>query len=295
MALSAISDDSMLQAPTNLEQLETIMQSRRQSDYVVPREVGIEKDPQMIAPVIEAKSAIAIDLETGAILYKKNAFERLPIASITKLMTALVAVENIEYPEEFIKVPYEATVVGGASLHLIQHEQLSFKDILTGMIVRSGNDAAITLATRVAGTVEAFVEMMNNRAQDLGLIDTKFANPMGYDNIDNYSTAYELTILAKEALKHDVIKKAARQKYGIISSRTGRFDHEFYSTNKLLSSYLKITGLKTGTTDLAGQSVVLVSEYTKNPVLVVVLNSPDRFQESKVLIDWVYEAYNWPK
>jgi len=293
MALSTISSDSMLQTPKSMEELKTIMDSQQAAHYTVPREKNIIKDPQMIRPIIKAKSAIVVDLETGSILHKKNAFERLPIASLTKMMTALIIAEEVKDFDIFVKVPHAATQVGGSSMHLKEGEILTIRDLMKGLLIPSGNDAAITLAMHSSGSVEAFVEKMNNRAQELGLIDTHFANPMGFDNENNYSTSYELTILAKEALKHIIIKETVSKPYAYVSSISGKFEHRMFSTNKLLDTYLKIRGIKTGTTEGAGASLVTLAEFADHPIIAVTLNSPDRFQESKVLLDWAYRSYTW--
>jgi D-alanyl-D-alanine carboxypeptidase len=249
----------------------------------------------MINPIIEAKSAIVVDVDTGAILYKKNAFERLPIASITKLMTAIITLENQENIYEFTKVPSTVNQIGGSSMHLVPYEQVKTVDLLKGLLLPSGNDAAFTLAQKVAGSTAKFVEMMNEKAKSLGLIDTSFANPMGFDDEDNFSTAYEVTLLAKESLKHDIIKKITSMPKATVFSRTGKFEHEMYNTNKLLNSYLDVRGLKTGRTDEAGASLSAYADHRGHEIISVVLNSPNRFQETKVLLDWVYQSYTWPE
>jgi len=251
------------------------------------------KDPHFIEPLLDASSVIAVDLETETILHEKNAHERRQIASITKLMTAIVILEENE-PGETVTVSENAASTEGSSMYLRAGEEIALENLIYGMIINSANDAAITLAEHNAGNVDAFVEKMNKKALSLGLINTHFANPVGLDDPENYSSAYDVAKLAIQAYKHKFIRHSAKMKELEVKSTNGQLIHQLKSTNVLLDSYLNIKGLKTGRTDGAGLCLTSVAENkTENQIITVVLNSPDRFRETKILIDWVFRAYTW--
>lgn len=251
------------------------------------------KNPEMIAPIIGASSAIVIDLKTGEILFEKNPNSQRAIASITKLMTILITLEE-ENLEDIATISSNASNQTGSSMGLRTNEKISVKNLLLGAIIQSGNDAAVALAEHNAGTVEAFVKKMNKRAQELGLINTQFKNPSGLDQSGHYSSSYDLSILGTEVYKYPFIKEAAKTKELKVYSENSTYTHSLETTNKLLDSYLKIKGLKTGQTLQAGLCLITIAENnSQNEILTVVLNSPDRFQESKALIDWTFRAYTW--
>lgn len=251
------------------------------------------KKPELIAPVIEAEGSIAMDIETGTILYAKNENKRLPIASITKLMTTLIIIEENKL-DEVVTVSKNATGTEGSRMQLKSGEEITVENLLYGALIHSANDAAIALAEHNAGTVSNFVDKMNNRAVELGLINTHFANPIGLDSKQNYSSALDIATLAQFIYHNKFIKKAAKIKELEVKSVSGKFTHKLTTTNDLLDSYLKIKGLKTGQTKDAGLCLVSIAENEKgNEIITIVLNSPSRFQETKILVDWVFRAYNW--
>jgi D-alanyl-D-alanine carboxypeptidase len=254
------------------------------------------KKEAFISPVIEAKSSIAMDNKTGVILYEKNSHERRQIASITKLMTATVILEDLKEGEisNIVTVSKLANIEDGSQMFLRAGEQITIENLLYGLLINSANDAAITLAEYNAGSVEKFVEKMNKKAISLGLLDTHFQNPVGLDNTQNYSSAYDVAKLARYAYKNEFIKKATPIKEMKVQSVGQKYTHELKTTNELLDSYLKIKGLKTGTTEKAGLCMAAVAENDNgNDIITVVLGSPARFTESKILIDWVFRAYIW--
>lgn len=251
------------------------------------------KKPELIAPVIEAEGSIAIDIETGTILYAKNENKRLAIASITKLMTTLIIIEENKL-DEVVTVSKNATGTEGSQMQLKPGEEITVENLLYGSMIHSANDAAIALAEYNAGTVSNFVDKMNNRAVELGLINTHFANPIGLDSSQNYSSALDIAKLAQFIYHNKFIKKAAKIKELEVKSASGKYTHKLTTTNDLLNSYLKIKGLKTGQTREAGLCLVSIAENEKgNEIITIVLNSPARFQETKILVDWVFRAYNW--
>jgi len=242
-------------------------------------------------PVVEATSAMVMDVETGATLFAQNIDDKRAMASTTKLMTALVVLDECLLSEvvtvQATDVAIEPNIMG-----LAIGEQVLVEDLLWGLLINSGNDAALTLARHAGGSVDQFVEMMNEKAEALGLTGTHYANPHGLDAPGHHSTARDLAILAREALQDDLIAKIVSYKSATVYSTDGSRSYYLKNTNKLLDSYLPIKGLKTGFTDEAGQSVIELAD-NGHKIIAIVLNSPDRFQESKILIDWAYDNYYW--
>lgn len=251
------------------------------------------KNPTHISPLIDAESSIVTDLKTGTTLYEKNSHKKLQIASITKLMTALIILEETDL-NEIALVSANAANTGGSAMMLQTNEKIAVENLLYGAIIHSANDAAVALAEHNAETTEKFVEKMNQKAKEIGLSNTHFSNPIGLDDPMNYSSAYDLAKLAKYVYEYDFIKHAAILKELEVKSVSGKYVHKLESTNELLGSYLKVKGLKTGKTDAAGLCLISVAENdTGNDIITVVLNSPARFTETKILIDWTFRAYNW--
>ncbi|MBT3704506.1 D-alanyl-D-alanine carboxypeptidase [Candidatus Peregrinibacteria bacterium] len=254
--------------------------------------IPIKKDGY-ISPVINAHSSVAIDNQTGEILFEKDLHTKRQIASITKLMTAIIILEENDL-DSIVTVSPEVKYADGSEMFLHTGEQITVENLMYGLIINSANDAAVALAEFNAGSVEAFVEKMNKKALSLGLLDTHFQNPIGYDNSHNYSSAYDVAIMARYVYQKPFVKKAAAIKELEVTSVDNAYTHKLESTNELLDSYLNIKGLKTGHTDQAGLCLVAIAENeNQNDIISVVLNSPARFTESKILIDWIFRAYIW--
>ncbi len=255
------------------------------------------KKNSAIQPEIEAKSAIAMDLDSGVILYEKNIREQLPMASLTKIMTAILILESHDLSEVVtIEENYgnlkEDEV--GVRIWLRQYEKITVENLLISLLVRSAGDSALALATYHSGSVEAFIDEMNAKAKILNLKDTHFLNPIGLDADGHYSSAYDLSILTKYALRKQTFRNIVKIKKATVKSTNGKIAHEFNSTNYLLNSYLDIQGVKTGTTDEAGESLINLARNNYGyEIITVLLNSPDRFQENKSMIDWVFRSYQW--
>ncbi len=245
-------------------------------------------------PVIEAKSALLMDLDTGTLLYEKNAYEPMPMASLTKIMTATLILESHKLDEVVtVKDIYQDEQLG-VRVWLQQYEKITVGSLLTALLVHSAGDAAMALADYHSGSVEKFVEEMNDRAKELNLNYTSFENPIGLDDEQQYSSAFDLAILTKYALNNKDFRRIIRLPRAIVTSTDGKIKHAFESTNYLLNSYLDIRGVKTGTTDGAGQSLINLARYqNQKEVILVLLNSPSRFQESKRLIDWGSRNFKW--
>lgn len=253
-----------------------------------------EHDTDNIAPILKAKSVLAVDLKNGMLLYENNGYEHLPIASITKLMTVTIVLEENKL-SDVITIPKTVSQVEGSKIWLSPGEKISLENLVYAAMIPSANDAAYSLAyNNTKGDIPAFVDKMNQKAQELGLHDTHFTNPIGLDDPGNYSSAYDLSILGRYIYNKDFIRKAAVLKEMDISSTNGKLTHHLKTTDDLLGSYLKVLGLKTGTTDLAGECLVSIIENDKgNDILTVVLGSHSRYDETKILADWVFRTFNW--
>lgn len=248
---------------------------------------------ESLAPDIKAKAALVMDYDTGLILYGKDIYEKLPIASLTKIMTAIIILEHHEL-SEVVTIESDFAGLEGVRIWLRKWEKLTVEDLLKALLIPSAGDAAIALAEYHSGSVEAFVKEMNERAKELNLIHTRFINPIGLDAEGHYSSAYDLAILSKYALHFQAFRNVVKMDEALISSVDDKFKHQLNSTNYLLNSYLDIQGVKTGTTDGAGQSLInLARNEQGREVIAILLNSPARFQENKSMIDWTFRSYRW--
>jgi serine-type D-Ala-D-Ala carboxypeptidase (penicillin-binding protein 5/6) len=241
-------------------------------------------------PDIGAKAALIADLNSNKILYSKNSLTKLPIASLTKLMTALIIVSEHDL-NEIVTVPTQATQIGGASINLTPNQEITIENLLKSILIQSGNDAAVTLAIHNAGTIENFVNKMNSKATELNLRNTSFANPMGFDDPNNYSTVQDLYYLAKTVYSYPEIQVIANTSTETIYSIDKSISHKLINTNLILDSYLNIGGLKTGTTPLAGGCFIGITKQTQNPKLSIVLGSTNRFLDTKIMIDWAKNTF----
>lgn len=243
------------------------------------------------APVVSAKALLIKDLATGTFLLQKDANLSLPIASTTKIMTALVA--DKYFKQNDILTVSKNSLTGGSTVGLNLDESLSFRSLLYGMLLNSGNDAAYTIANNYPGSLPAFVAAMNQEVQSLGLRNTHFDNPAGFDSPKHFSSAADLAIISEEALKQADLARVFATKETDILSLDKKYDHHLVNLNKLLSSVSGVLGIKTGTTDLAKENLVTLVERNGHRVLFVLLGSNDRFSETIKLINWVYNNFTW--
>ncbi len=258
-----------------------------------PNLFGIKKDTNALAPVIAAKGAIVMDVNTQAILYQKNAFMHMPIASITKLFTAMAVLDQEPDLSRVITVDKFAADMPASKIYLKPGDKLTLHSLLQASLIPSANDATQALVDGVFGTTETGLAKINEKVQELGLINTHIATPIGFDNPDNYSTPFELTKAVYHLYQnYPTILDLVKEKNLTITSKLGN-TYQLRSTNQLLGSYIDIEGLKTGTTPEAGESFVSIGSYQGRKFITVVLNSPDRFQETKVLYEWVTRHYHW--
>jgi len=261
------------------------------SQFIQPEPV---RDILYPDPIINATSAIAIDLDTEKVLFAKDADRQLPMASITKIMTTLIVLNNKSNLDEVYTVPEAATQVTGSRMYLAVGERITINNLLKGALIESANDAAYTLAEDTFGSQAQFITAMNKYAETINLTGTHFANTWGMDDKNHYSCARDLAHLTSVALQNTVFRNIVSVKQTTVTDISGKFQHNLNNTNKLLGKYANIVGGKTGTTDNAGESLVVAAKGESNQtVIVVLLNSPDRFTEGKTLLDWALKAYNW--
>lgn len=237
---------------------------------------------------ISASSAIVMDVKTGRILFKKNIHVKKPMASTTKIMTALLALEKTKL-EEVVKIPQKAVGIEGSSIYLQNNERISMQDLLYGLMLRSGNDAATAIALHIGGSVDKFSDLMNKRARELGAINTNFTNPHGLHHISHYTTAYDLALIAREALKNKDFSKIVQTKLWVADREGYKY---FYNKNKILTQYTGGNGVKTGYTKAAGRCLVTSATRNGMQLVCVVLNAPNWFEDSYQLLDHAFETYD---
>ena len=236
------------------------------------------------APQLSARSAVLLDGTTGRILCAKDAEHESLIASTTKIMTGLLAAESCD-PAQVVTVPPEAAGIEGSSLYLRAGEQVTVRELLYGLMLQSGNDAAVALAVTCAGNQEAFVRQMNARARELGLRHTHFDNPHGLDSETHYSTAEDLGRLAMAALENDLFREVVSTKSITIGSRS------FVNHNKLLRLYDGAMGVKTGYTKKAGRILVSAAERGGRRLIAVTISDPDDWNDHIKLLDCGFSQY----
>lgn len=238
------------------------------------------------APTVTATSALAVDFETGDRLLEKDADRPLAPASTAKLMTALVVVEQTPLDEAAVVTPH-AAATEGSRMGLTAGERLTVGELLKGLLIPSGNDAAVALAEHVAGSEADFVTMMNARAQALGLKNTHFVNVHGLDAPGQTTSAADLAVIAKTVLQSPAVA-------AIVQTRSENVaGHPLQNTNELLGTYPGADGVKTGTTDEAGECLVASVSRDGRRTLLVELGSTERFVDATKLLDYVRDAYAW--
>lgn len=248
-----------------------------------------------------AESAILIEASTGKILFEKNSHEKLSPASMTKMMSMLLVMEAIENDvikwDDIITVSQRASSMGGSQILLEVGEKMSVEDLFKGVAVGSANDAVVALSEAVAGSVEEFVEMMNKRASELGLTDTNFKNPHGLDEVNHYSSAHDMSIIARELLKHEKVLEFSSIYEDYLRKGT---DREFWlvNTNKLVRFNPIVDGLKTGYTKTAGYCLTATANKNNMRLIAVVMKEPDtttRNSEVTEMLDYGYAKYKLEK
>jgi D-alanyl-D-alanine carboxypeptidase len=232
-----------------------------------------------------ASSAILMEAESGRILYGENIRERRLIASTTKLMTALVALESGHQLDEVVTVDAAWVGVEGSSLYLQAGEEITLEALLYGLLLRSGNDAALAIAGYCGESVEGFVAQMNEKAVQLGMVDSHFSNPNGLNADDHYASAYDMALLARACLENETLRTITATKSITLGNRT------FTNHNKLLWRYEGCIGMKTGYTEKAGRTLVSAAERDGMTLICVTLNDPDDWADHTALFQYGFQTY----
>lgn len=237
-----------------------------------------------------AESAALIDVASGRLLVSKNGDKQMRIASLTKIMTAITAIEHGTLSDP-VKVSSKAAGKEGSSIYLQAGEEMSLENMLYGLMLRSGNDAATAIAEHVGGSLEGFVHLMNEKAAIVGMTRTQFKNPSGLDEEGHYSTANDLARLTAYAMRNPVFREIVKTKTKTAPNPHEEWDYKWYNKNKMLSIYEGADGVKTGYTKLAKRC--LVSSATRNgqQLAVVTLNDPDDWLDHRKLLDYGFQYY----
>jgi D-alanyl-D-alanine carboxypeptidase (penicillin-binding protein 5/6) len=239
-------------------------------------------------PVVNATAAVLIDQTTGKMLYAKNSDMIMAPASTTKIMTAIIGIEqgNLDQP---VVVSAAAAAKAGSSMYLVQNEKLTLKDLLYGLLIVSGNDAATAIAEHIAGSESKFAEMMTAKARSLGLKHTQFKNSSGLPARNHYTTAYDLAMIARYALQNNLFSQIVKTKVATVPSYKKGETQQLVNHNKLLWRYPYTTGIKTGYTAKAGKCLVASAERNKTTLIAVVLKSSTMYTDSKKLFEYGFK------
>ena len=240
---------------------------------------------------VSAAAAAVIAGDTGEIIYALNENDRMPMASTTKIMTALLLCEYGGLERE-ISVTEEMTRVEGSSMGLLPGDTVSLRALLYGLLLASGNDAANTVAIVLGGSVDAFVEQMNRRAAQMGLKNTHFATPSGLDADDHYTTALELALLAREAMKNPDFAAAAGTEYETVYYGNPPYRRGLKNHNRLLREFNGAVGVKTGFTKKSGRCLVSAARRDGKYVIAVTLNAPDDWNDHRAMLEYGLSAVN---
>lgn len=241
-------------------------------------------------PTINSQCAVLIESHSGRVLYEKNAHLQRPVASISKIMTAIIAIEE-GYLEEYIEISEEATRQVGSSLYLKKGDKLKLIDLIYGLLLRSGNDAAYAIGEGVAGSVSNFVYLMNEKAKELGLKNTVFENPSGLDeDSKNLSTAYDFALITRYAMNNPIYRKINNTSVYHAESLNGE-RYTWYNKHRLINKYDFVIGGKTGYTRLAHRTLVSVGKKADLELIVVTLNGVNDWEEHLALLNYGFKEY----
>ncbi|QCJ43324.1 D-alanyl-D-alanine carboxypeptidase [Bacillus sp. S3] len=250
--------------------------------------------PQKVdaSPGVSAASAVLIEQKTGRVLFEKDAHTKRRIASITKIMTAILAIESGKL-NQTVKVSEQATRAEGSSVYLKPGEEIKLNDLVYGLMLRSGNDTAVAIAEKVGGSLDGFVYLMNQKAKEIGMYNTHFSNPHGLDDHENhYSTAYDMAILMRYAMKDKTFQKISGTKVYKAPNPTENWDRVWKNKNRLLTKYKYTTGGKTGYTKRAKRTLVTTATKGDMNLIAVTLNGPDDWNDHISMYEGGFKEYD---
>lgn len=250
---------------------------------------AVAASPRSGWPAVQASNYIVMDGATGQVLLEHHAYIRRPPASTTKMMTAYLAIRSGKW-NDLVTVSPRAASTGGSRLHIQARERYTLGELVEGLLLRSGNDAAVAIAEFLGGSVSAFAESMTVAAWHMGALSTHFENPNGLPAKGHYSTAHDLALIAAQALKLPRFRDIVRQREGILQGASGS-TRAIHNTNRLLWEFPEATGVKTGTTSAAGKCLVAAARRGSFEPVVVLLNDPDRFSDAARLLAYALDHY----
>ena len=254
----------------------------------VRADVQSEEEPSKLE--VGAKAAILMDAASGRVLFEQNADTRYPMASTTKIMTALIAVEHCRM-DEIVTAGKNASGVEGTSIYLSEGERLTMYQMLQGLMLRSGNDAAVAIAEHIAGDVKQFASLMNARAEMLGA-DANFVTPNGLDAQGHGASARAMALIAREAMKQPVFRELVSTQEAVIPWVDNEYNRVLRNKNRLLTDYEGATGIKTGFTSKAGRCLVFSAQRDGMELIGVVMSCPNWFDEAERMLDWGFSNFS---
>lgn len=250
----------------------------------------MKMDNHLIASASSAKAMCVMERTSKRVLYSKNSNTKLPMASTTKIMTAITAIENCDDLDKIFEISPKAVGISGTSLYLRNGEKMSTRDLLYGLMLISGNDASVAIGEYVGGSTKKFIALMNNTALKIGAKNSHFDNTHGLDSPNHYTTAEDLALITSYALENDTFKDIVSTKNTKITNSDGKTRY-LKNKNKLLNSLEGCCGVKTGFTDDAGRCLVSACERDNMMLVCVVLNCGPMFEESRTLIENGFNEY----
>lgn len=236
---------------------------------------------------VNARCAIALDKESHRVLYEQNAYEIVPMASTTKILTSLIAIEQGDL-DKSVKISKKAASVRGSKVGYKENEEIKLKELVFGLMFKSGNDAAIAIAEELGGSIEGFAEIMNHYARGIGILDSHFESPHGLDSSKHYSCAYDLALLSAKGMDYDLFREIVGSKS--ISKEKYNFTRDYNNINKILWKIPGANGIKTGYTGQAGKCLVSSIDDNGKDIIIVVLNCPDRWNVTEEIYKHVKET-----
>ncbi|QDI92937.1 D-alanyl-D-alanine carboxypeptidase [Salicibibacter halophilus] len=253
-----------------------------------PLNVEAEEEPFTVS----AEAAVLVETETGRVLWEKDAYSEKRIASITKIMTALVAIEEGDL-DDSVEISSHAEGTEGSSLYLQTGEKVKLEDLLYGLMLRSGNDSAVAIAEHVGGSVDGFVYLMNEKANELGLENTVFANPHGLDDHENhYSSAYDMAMIMQAAMEREEFRTISGTKMHRAPNENEDWERVWRNKNRLLTErYEYATGGKTGYTDRAKRTLVTSAQKENMDLIAVTLNAPSDWDDHVRMFEYGFDTY----
>lgn len=259
------------------------------SNISTVRAQKVDKTPNLS---INARAYIALDVNSKSVLVENNSEIIMPMASTTKILTALVALKYGDLDKK-IEISKRSANIQGSTVGYLKGEKISLLELIYGLMLRSGNDAAIAIAEGISGSVEEFVKVMNEYALNLGLIDTHFYSPHGLDNEEHYTTAYDMALITAEAKKSDIFNRIVRSKE--VDGKAYGFSRSYNNINKILWLMPFSDGVKTGYTGQAGKCLVTSADFKGHEIVIVVFNAPERWKETIKIYNYVEKNFEYKK